>query len=163
MIHQITTAQTGLPVPRIIQDTTPGPRGNRANLVSDPKSNIPTGVANNTPYLFNPLAFRPPAVGEIGNSGRSIIRFPRQVFTDLQFAKNWRWGESYRVQFRAEFFNIFNNTIFDGVGAVLPANRLPNDPIFNSIEAFLTTNSTLGQFTSTRRPREIQLGLKFNF
>jgi len=159
----ITTAQTGLPVPRIIQDTTPGPRGNRANLVSDPLSGVPTGVANNTPYLFNPLAFRPPAVGEIGNSGRSIIRLPRQVFTDAQLSKNWRWGENYRLQFRAEFFNLFNNVTFTGVGATLPTNRLPNDPIFDNIDAFLTTGSTLGQFISTRNPREIQFGLKFNF
>ncbi len=162
-IAGITTAQTGLPLSRIIQDTTPGPRGNRANLVSDPLSNIPRGVGNGTPYLFNPLAFRPPAVGEIGNSGRGIIRLPRQVFTDLQLGKNWRWGEHYRVQFRAEFFNVFNNAIFDGVGQTLPSNRLPNDPIFNSIESFLTTGSNLGLFTSTRRPREVQFGLKFNF
>jgi hypothetical protein len=159
----ITTAQTGLPIPRIIQDTTTVPRGNRANLVSDPTSNIPTGVANGTPYLFNPLAFRPPGSGEIGDSGRAIIRFPKQVFTDAQLAKNWRWGENYRIQFRAEFFNLFNGTMFDVVGATLPANQLPDSAIFDNIDAFLLSGSTLGQATSSRRAREIQFGLKFNF
>ncbi|MCI0489182.1 MAG: carboxypeptidase regulatory-like domain-containing protein [Blastocatellia bacterium] len=162
-IAGITTAQTGLPLSRIIQDTAPGPRGNRANIVGDPFSNIPTGVSGGTPYLFNPLAFRPPAVGEIGDSARSLIRLPRQVFTDLHLSKNWRWGENYRIQFRAEFFNVFNNTIFDGAGQTLPSGRLPNDPIFNSLDAFLATGSSLGRFTAARNPREIQFGLKFNF
>jgi hypothetical protein len=159
-----TFIQSGLPVTRIIQDVGPGPRGNRANLVGDPLANVPqnvTGVRN--PFFFNPLAFRPTAIGDIGNSGRGIFRFPREALTDLSLAKNWRWGESYRVQFRAEFFNIFNHTVFTEAGQTLPANRLPGDPIFNSLDAFLATNSTLGQFTATKNQREIQMGLKFYF
>jgi outer membrane receptor protein involved in Fe transport len=159
-----TIIQSGLPVTRIIQDLGPGPRGNRANLVGDPFANVPGSVEGvRNPFFFNPLAFRPTAIGDIGNSGRGIFRFPREAITDLSIAKNWRWGESYRVQFRAEFFNIFNKTIFTEAGQTLPANRLPGDPVFNSLESFLTTGSTLGQFTATRNPREIQMGLKFYF
>ena len=161
-IAGITTAQSGLPATRIIQDAFV-PRGNRADVVSDPTENIPTGVANGTPYFFNPLAFRPTDIGGVGNAARGLIRFPRQVYTDLELAKNWRWGESKRLQLRVEMFNIFNHTMFDSAGQTLPTGRLPNDPIFRNLDAFLATNSTLGQFTGSLAPREIQIGLKFNF
>jgi hypothetical protein len=159
-----TIIQSGLPVTRIIQDIGPGPRGNRANQVGDPFADVPQNVEGvRNPFFFNPLAFRPTAIGDIGNAGRGLFRFPREVLTDLALAKNWRWGENYRVQFRAEFFNLFNHTVFTEAGQTLPANRLPGDPVFNSLDAFLTTGSTLGQFTGTKNPREIQLGLKFYF
>jgi hypothetical protein len=157
----ITTAQSGLVVPRVIQDTFV-PRGNRANLVGDPLSGVPENPTGGNPYFFNPLAFRPPDVGEVGNSSRAPFRFPRQVYTDIEFAKNWRWGENYRVQFRAELFNVFNHTMFDNANVTLPANRLPGDAIFNSFDAFRAVSS-FGQFTSSLAAREIQLGLKFNF
>jgi outer membrane receptor protein involved in Fe transport len=159
--------QSGLPVTRIIQDVSPGPRGNRANIVGDPFANVQRNVPGvRNPFFFNPLAFRPPAVGQIGNSSRGIIRFPREVLSSFQLAKNWRRGEHLRLQLRAEFFNVFNHTVFDGVGQTLPANRLPNDPIFNSLDSFLAgpaADRLLGQFTSAKSPREIQLGVKFYF
>lgn len=161
-IAGITTAQSGLPLTQVTANTFV-PRGGRVDIVSDPLENVPGDVGTTNPYFFNPLAFLPAGVGEIGNSGRAIFRFPRQVFTDLELAKNWRWGERYNVQFRAEFFNIFNNTIFTSAIVTLPNNRLSNDPIFNSLDAFLATGSTLGQFNGTISPREIQFGLKFSF
>ncbi|HLV02807.1 MAG TPA: hypothetical protein VKZ59_16175, partial [Acidobacteriota bacterium] len=51
-------------------------------------------------------------------------------------------SEENRVQFRAEFFNLFNNTNFGN----------PNTTF---------TNSRFGQITSAGAPREIQFGLKF--
>ncbi len=156
--------QSGLPVTRIVQDVGPGPRGNRANQVGDPFAGVPQSVEGvRNPFFFNPLAFRPTAIGDIGDSGRGLFRFPREEIASIQVAKNWRWGESYRVQFRVEMFNAFNHTVFTEAGQTLPANRLPGDPIFNSLESFLTTASTLGQFTGSLNPREIQMGLKFYF
>src|SRR6185436_7869692 len=52
----ITTAMTGLPLNRVVQQTGPGPRGTRPNQVSDPFENVPTGVSR-VPYYINPLAF----------------------------------------------------------------------------------------------------------
>lgn len=158
----ITRSQSGLPVTRIIQGTASGPRGNRVNIVGDPFKNVPTNVAGGAPYFFNPLAFRPTAVGGIGDAGRAIFRFPSSTLTDFEIGKNWRWGEHYRVQIRAEFFNFFNQTVFISAGQVIP-DRLPTDVAFTSLEEFLKTGSAFGQFTGTRRPREIQFGMKFYF
>ncbi len=157
----ITTAMSGLPLNRVVQGTLPGPRGTRPDQVSDPFQNIPTGISR-IPYFINPLAFRPTAVGAVGTSGRAPFRFQRVFETDLNVAKNWRWAERYRVQFRAEFFNVFNRVTVNDIFQTVP-NLLPTDPAFTSLQSFLATGSQFGQVFATRRPREIQLALKFGF
>ena len=157
----ITTAMSGLPLNRVVQGTLPGPRGTRPDQVSDPFANIPTGVSR-IPYYINPLAFRPTAVGAVGTSGRAPFRFQKVFETDLNLSKNWRWAERYRVQFRAEFFNIFNRVTVNDIFQTVP-NLLPTDPAFNSLTDFLKTGSQFGQVFATRRPREVQLALKFGF
>ncbi len=54
----------------------------------------------------------PPALGAFGNMGRNT--FPDSGFRNVDFslAKNWHFGERFRAQFRAEFFNIFNHPNF---------------------------------------------------
>jgi hypothetical protein len=51
----------------------------------------------------------PPALGQFGNMGRNTL--PDSGFRNVDFslAKNWHFGERFRAQFRAEFFNIFNH------------------------------------------------------
>jgi type 1 fimbria pilin len=159
----ITTLQSGLPLNRVVQAAGPGPRGTRPDQVSDPFENVPVGVSR-IPYYINPLAFRPTAIGEIGTSGRAPFRFPFFKGTDLNLAKNWRWTERFRVQFRAEFFNIFNNTTINDLFQTVP-NLLPTDPAFASVENLQKSGSNpqFGQVFATRPPRVIQFGLKFNF
>jgi hypothetical protein len=157
----ITTAMTGLPLNRVVQLTGPGPRGTRPNQVSDPFANVPTGVSR-IPYYINPLAFIPTAIGEIGTSGRAPFRFQPVYETDLNLAKNWRFTERYSVQFRAEFFNVFNRTTVSDINQTVP-NLLPNNVAFTNLTEFLKTGSTFGQVFATRTPRFVQLGLKFNF
>jgi len=158
----ISTAQTGLPLNRVVQGSGVGPRGSRPNILGDPLENIPQHPSGGRPYAFNPLAFRPTAVGEIGSSPRAPFRFPSQFFTDVNISKNLLFTERYRLQLRAEFFNVFNQTIFDDVFQTIP-DRLPTDAAFNSIQNLVNSGSQFGQFFSTRNPREIQLGIKFYF
>jgi outer membrane receptor protein involved in Fe transport len=164
-IAGITTAQTGLALNRVVQPSATVPaRGTRPNLVSDPTQNIPVNPTGGIPYAFNPFAFQTTVSGQIGNSPRSPFRFPSQFFTDLNLTKNFNFSERYRLQFRAEFFNIFNKTIFNDVFQTIP-DRLPTDPVFSSIQNLTASGSNpqFGQFFSTRDPRQIQFGLKFNF
>jgi hypothetical protein len=157
----ITTAMTGLPLNRVVQSAATIVRGTRPNQVSDPFANVPTGVSR-TPYYINPLAFIPTGVGEIGTSGRAPFRFQPVYETDLNLAKNWRFSERYSVQFRAEFYNVFNRTTVSDLNQTVP-NLLPNSVAFTNLTEFLKTGSLFGQVFATRRPREMQLGLKFNF
>jgi hypothetical protein len=160
-IAGITTVQSGLPLNRVVQGTGVGPRGSRADIVSDPFANVPVGGTAN-PYYINPLAFRPSAVGSLGNSARAPFRFPTFIGTDLNLAKSWHWAEHYRIQFRAEFFNVFNNTTVRDISQTVP-DRLPTDAAFTSLAAFQATGSTFGQVIATRSGREVQIGLKFSF
>jgi hypothetical protein len=93
---------------------------------------------------FNTAAFAEPAPGFFGNAGRNIIREPGIHKWDVSFFKNNRITESVNLQFRAEFFNIFNHTNFNGI-----------DTTFGS--------GSFGRATSARDPRIVQLGLKLSF
>ncbi|MDQ2975795.1 MAG: Plug and carboxypeptidase regulatory-like domain-containing protein [Acidobacteriota bacterium] len=166
-IAGIITAQKGLPLNRVVQGSTTVPaRGSRPNIISDPSQNIPSNPAGGIPYAFNPLAFRPTNTGEIGNSGRAPLRFPSQFFSDVNFTKNLNFTERYRLQLRAEFYNIFNHAIFNDVFQTIP-DLLPTSPAFNSIENLQqlspAATNRFGQFFSTKDPRQVQLGLKFSF
>lgn len=83
-----------------------------------------------------------------GNSGIGEILGPHQFNFDATIAKNTRVGgihEDATLQFRAEFFNMFNHTQF-------------NNPAYN------LALGNFGQITSTSvNPRLMQLALKYIF
>jgi hypothetical protein len=79
--------------------------------------NCPVG-GNCQPYL-NPSAFSRPVLGQLGDAPRTLngARGPWQQLLDFSIQKNFRIGDSgkRRLQFRADFLNLFNHPIF-GVG-----------------------------------------------
>jgi hypothetical protein len=105
---------------------------------------------------------------------------PGLVNTDLSVDKNWRvWGERLRIQFRFDFFNLFNHANFNGGninginGGSIAANvncGTPNaaglyplcSPTNNIITRYTPTGN-LGQATVARNAREMQYGLKIIF
>jgi len=114
---------------------------NRPDLVGDPN-----GQRNITSW-FNAAAFTDIPAGQFrpGTSGRSVVTGPGYMKTDFSMFKNIPFGEQFRLQFRAEAFNLFNHTNFDGVGTTM------------------STTSTFGKVTSARDARTMQLGLKLYF
>jgi len=81
-----------------------------------------------------------------GNAGRNIARGP--AFNQLDFAANKSFRlpfENARLQFRAEFFNIFNHTNF------IPPN------------SNLSSGASFGRITNAYDPRLIQFGLKLSY
>jgi hypothetical protein len=98
---------------------------------------------------FNPNAFVLPPAGTYGNIGRDSVYGPGLASTDLSIAKNTALSEKLRVQFRAEFFNIFNRANFGSPNAVVFASASP------------TPTPTAGVITSTSTTsRQVQFGLK---
>jgi carboxypeptidase family protein/TonB-dependent receptor-like protein len=93
---------------------------------------------------FNVAAFVPNAIGTFGNSGKNMLRGPRYFDTDLGLLRNFAITERFSLQFRAEFFNAFNNVNFG-----LPHNYLGS--------------SSTGQITSAGNPRILQFALKLRF
>ena len=94
---------------------------------------------------FDLSAFVAPSGNTIGNVGRSTLIGPGVANVDLSLAKNTAIGEHVNLQFRAEFFNIFNRANFG----------LPNERIDQSsggrIDRTVLTN------------RQIQFGLRVEF
>jgi hypothetical protein len=116
------------------------------------------GRSGPTGYL-NPAAFcPPPVIGDgtgFGNSGMGIILGPGQFNFDFSVLKNTRITETTALQFRAEFFNIFNHTQFDNPNP----NSIPYQPALPNVSA-----PNFGQIVNTSvNPRVLQFALKFIF
>jgi hypothetical protein len=102
---------------------------------------------------FNPSAFcSPVVVGDdgkataYGNSGLGILLGPGQFNWDASLIKTTKFTERQTLQFRAEFFNLFNH------------------PQFGNPATSRNTPNTFGQITTTStNPRLIQLALKYIF
>jgi hypothetical protein len=81
-----------------------------------------------------------------GSAGRNILIGPGLNNWDTGIGKNIRFRERFKVQFRTEFFNLFNHASF-----MQPA-RMVN-----------VTAPRFGSITSGGRPRELQFGLRLEF
>ena len=96
---------------------------------------------------FNTDAFATSSGGTVGNVGINTMRGPGQWAFDMGFFKNIHVSERVVVQFRNEFFNLFNNANLAGPVATV-------------------TSGAFGQIFSTAtgvEPRVIEFGLKFRF
>jgi hypothetical protein len=162
-ISGIVTEFTGLPYSIYQFNEDPAGQGvidgnsfssGRPDIVGDP--NVAGFVAKNpsctAPSLihtvaawFNPCAFNlvPLNQARPGDSPNGVVRGPGVERWDLSLFKNTKITERITTQFRAEAFNTFNHTNLD-----LPYN------VFGS---------GLGEITSARDPRILQLALKLYF
>ena len=128
---------------------------------------VAAGTKLGTPNLyFDPCAFTIPAAGFLGTAGRDILRGPGLVNLDFSLVKDTAMkflGESGKLEFRAEFFNLLNRANFitpgigqtnaNGAGVVYSARANQEAPL-----------STAGVLTSTATPsRQIQFALKLIF
>lgn len=119
----------------------------------------PNAVAGVTQYAsnkgpdgwLNPAAFSLPASGTFGNLGRNTFFGPDFKQVDFSLLKDFKLGEKGKLEYRAEFFNIFNRPNFD------QPNTTFNTPNFGKI--FNTFGRTLGLGTS----RQIQMALRMTF
>jgi len=115
----------------------------RPDLVSDPNAGPHTPNQWVSPSAFKRLDPATQA-GQFGNEGRNGIRGPGIANLDLSLFKNFNLGETRRIQFRAESFNVLNHPNF-----FLPQNDIAS-PAF-------------GQVLEAAPPRLFQLALKFIF
>jgi Carboxypeptidase regulatory-like domain/TonB dependent receptor len=116
----------------------------RANRLHSPV--LSSGQSDS--HWFDTTAFAAAAPYTIPNDSLSQpnLRGPRRINTDFSLIKNTRFLERYNMQFRAEFFNLFNH----------PALSSPITDV---------TSAQFGQITSGigGSERNIQFGLRFVF
>jgi hypothetical protein len=94
--------------------------------------------------FFNTAAFVQPRLlpaGLYGNSGRGLISGPATANTDFSALKDFVLFESWKLQFRAEFFNSLNQVNFSN----------PNQTV---------SSGSFGRITAAASGRVIQLAMK---
>ncbi len=100
---------------------------------------------------FDPCSFQLPPAGTFGNLARNTVTGPRLFNVDFAALKTLGLGEKVNLEFRAEFFNLFNHANFSA----------PSRFVFTSQRVI---NGNAGRITTTSTTeREIQFGLKLIF
>ncbi|MCU1261029.1 MAG: TonB-dependent receptor plug [Bryobacterales bacterium] len=138
--------QTGPPLTIVAgkDQSNTGINQDRAVLVGSPYgSNACTTAVTCVSYL-NPSSFVLPAVGSFGNVGKGLLVGPGLVNLDAGVVKIVPVRERVQVQFRIEFFNIFNHANFNN----------PNSSV---------SGAGLGQVLSAADPRIGQIAIKAIF
>jgi len=127
----------------------------RPDVIGDP--NLPS--SQRTPERwFNTDAFALPARGKVGTLGRSTLVGDGFRTFDFSVLKDTNITERFRVQFRAEFFNIFNQVNFG-----YPNNTFIPVGGINGATGAKNANANLGKIFNALDPRIIQFGLKLLF
>ena len=185
-LNTIITAQSGRPVPIVNSSDTSGADASvfptpsnfhqRPNLVAgvNPINSNWESAPDSIGYL-NGAAFVQPAFGTFGNLGRNAIFGPKFWSVDFSLTKNTRLNEHVNLQFRAEFFNIFNHPNFalpnffmnpalkdigtPGNPNIVPTGNSVNQGLITQTPDQAQTNPGLGG----GGPRVVQLGLKVLF
>jgi hypothetical protein len=133
----------------------------RPNEVGDPNkagneggnTGCPTQI-HTLQHWFNPCAFAQAPLGELGTAPRAPVYGPRFVNTDFSIIKDFPlpFREAMNLQFRAEFFNLFNHAQFFLNG------------ISDTGEQDINTPSSFGVVNNTvNNPRLVQFALRLNF
>jgi hypothetical protein len=108
-------------------------------------------VGLGTPY-FDPAAFAPVTAVRFGNSGRNTLRGPGVVNLDAGLFRNFTLSERWRMQFRAEAFNVTNTPKFTNPNANASAAN------FMTVTSALTTSGSV-----EGGERSIRFALRFSF
>ena len=132
---------------------------NRPDQVGDPNKGGPEGGRTDCPAQvhtiqawFNPCAFAPAPAGELGTASRAPVNGPDFVNTDFSLIKQFRVTERVGLNFRAEFFNVFNHVQLGLLGNSLTFEQDLNSP------------STLAKVNeAVHDPRVIQFALRLTF
>jgi len=150
MVNSIVTVQSGFPfTPQLSYN--PSNNGDTRNPVRpfvNPAFAGPVILGSPAGY-FNTNAFLapPPNSGFYGNLGRDTLIGPGLATWDFSVFKETRIRERYRLQFRAEMFNLLNRANFS----------TPNPIVFTPTGV----SPTAGVITSTSTTsRQVQFGMK---
>jgi hypothetical protein len=99
----------------------------------------------------NPGLFSFPAFGGPGNLGRNHFVGPGYKNFDMVIAKNTKLTERFTVEFRSEYYNIFNHPNFQ------PPDNFISDASFGQ------STAEVGRNDGTTGARQLQFGMKLHF
>lgn len=144
-LNGIMTAQTGqaMNVTSGKDTNLDGNNNDRPDRVGDVNLSGSRSRAQQIAEFFNTDAFAS-AAGIFGTSGRNPLYGPGSVNWDMSAFKEFVLHENHHLQFRTDFFNVFNEVNFGNPNGTLSSPKF-------------------GQITSAGSPRILQFGLKYLF
>jgi hypothetical protein len=152
-------ARTGFPVNVMVNRSAASvPDGNTSSQRPDlvPGVSLTPFGGKSIGQWINPTAFTMPANGTFGDAPRDIARGPGAWQMDLGMIKRISVRERAQLEFRSEFFNLFNH----------PQYGLPQATFgvqgFGSIIQTVNTTAPVSPIGSGT-PREIQFALSLKF
>jgi hypothetical protein len=156
---------SGFPVPLIDTSNNSGvffDNGGNANNWNRPNqvAGCNTNSANHARHQWlNQACFTSPVAGELGNAARVPVVGPNFVNSDFSVIKQFALPrKDMGLNFRAEFFNLFNHPQFG-----LPVNDISAGSAL-APGASIPSTSPFGAVNSTvNNPRLVQLALKLSF
>ena len=89
---------------------------------------------------------------DYGNASKDVFNQPGFSMWNASIMKTFRVHENHRFQISGEFYNLPNHPSF---------RRADNAATFNA--AGVQTNTRFGEYISTVSPRQIQLGIRYDF
>ncbi|MFN7932310.1 MAG: carboxypeptidase regulatory-like domain-containing protein [Bryobacteraceae bacterium] len=144
-VSGIYTLRTGLPInPQLGRDNAGVGSSSRQRPEASGSPFIAKGERTITRW-FNPSVWSAPALGTFSSVARNVLSGPGWNQWDTTFMKYFAIKEGVRFELRAEAYNLFNHTQWDGVGTTF------------------TTPTTFGQVTSARNPRSFMIGGRIQF
>jgi len=159
-VASIFTAGTGLPFTVLLNNDRAGSKSSQTSNLLGQRPNYVAGCNTTNPSkvtYVNTACFTFPAVGTLGNLGRNTLTGPGLQDLDFSLFKTQsvpKISENFRIQFRAEIFNILNHTNL----------AQPDVTHFTIFNVSGQVNANAGQVTTTQTPsRQIQFGIKFLF
>ena len=162
---QITTTalgRTGFPVNVLLPSSSISPYGNSGTLRPNrvPGVSLTPAGGRTIAHWINPAAFTVPAAGTLGNASRNLLRGPGTWQVDTGLAKSFSLAERARLQFRSEFYNVFNHPQFGQPQAIFGQGGFGTiiNPI-NLNTAIVNPITPVGSGT----PRQVQFALRLDF
>jgi carboxypeptidase family protein/TonB-dependent receptor-like protein len=131
----------------------------RPNMVKNPN------ISNRSiSHFFDYTAFQLPALGVPGTEHINQLYGPHYTHTDMSVFKTFPLKERLNLQFRAEFFDLFNQPFFNNpntaINGYTEANGTPQTgDVANGSGAL----GVIGSTAPNSIPREIQFALRLSF
>ena len=113
-----------------------------------------------SPNLALVDAFSLPPIGQSGNLPRNAGHGPGQFLLDLNVTREFRFNERFVVRPVIEFDNVLNKTVFSFGSEFVNFNALSPTATEEQRQGFVDSFLLA---TRTMRPRQIRVGLKFEF
>ncbi|MBI3208492.1 MAG: TonB-dependent receptor [Candidatus Solibacter usitatus] len=112
---------------------------------------------------FDPFAFATVTAPRFGTAGFNIVRAPGLVNFDSSIFRDFRAGERFKVQFRAEAFNLTNTPHFGGPGANVSSLQLNADGSIRNLNGFTVINGVQNTGREGVDERMFRFALRLSF